>query len=210
MASDAYDLAGGGVRSTRNPGRRKGARVKKLHKKKLTTFFPAPKRGKQRMYARFVKVPKKTYTKLSKKTAYVRHKASDLVARPERCAWSCTLKTIQSKTPLQLIQMLTRAGFLKDWTKTTCPHCGKGRVNSLRCRKQGGQDVWVYRCGDRDCLQFISPQHSHPIFSNANGQDFVPLKNQAEILFCLVLNIKNYQPVMSQTRRARCVGVSLR
>ena len=64
--------------------------------------------------------------------------------------------------------------------------------------------MWVYRCGDRDCLQFISPQHSHPIFSNANGQDFVPLKNQAEILFCLVLNIKN-----SQTQRLLGAGKKL-
>jgi hypothetical protein len=197
MTSDAYDLAGGGERPT------KSARC-----------FPLPKRGKRRMFARTLKIKKKvkqqtkygrkqtkgnqlkanpTIKKLGKNikqwralwrnTPYVRHYDIDVVKRPERVAWPNNLNTLRTLTAKQLIQKLTKEGFLKDWTKTTCPHCNRGNVCNLRQRN--GCDTWEYRCGSCDIR--ISPHHSHPIFSNAWGKNFVSLKDQTEILFCLTL-----------------------
>ena len=174
MDGASYDLQGGaGMRQRRG------------------SAFPAPKKGKRRMYAKFLKISKPKWRKLYKTTPYVRHRAADAIRRPERVKWSASLKTIQGATDLQLVKTLTRAGFLKDWSASTCPHCGEGRVSSLVCRKQGERSLWSYRCRKYGCHKFISPHHSHPIFSNAWGCDFVPLKEQAEMLFCLVLGIKN-------------------
>ena len=96
--------------------------------------FGAPKKGKARMYARPVKLDKTKYSAHWKRTPHVRHGASRRV-QAARAKWS-------------LIAKMTAAGFLKAWSKHTCPHCGMGKVSPLEQTKAG---TWAYRCRRKNC-----------------------------------------------------------
>ena len=89
-----------------------------------------------------------------------------------------------------LVLELTKAGFLKDWTKHLCPHCGTGSVQPLTKRQSG---VWAYRCKKKGCQHFILPHMCHPVFSTAKGKSFKSLKEQTKLHFGLVLDLTAQQ-----------------
>ena len=72
--------------------------------------FPAPKRGKHRMYVKTLIGTKKTAK--WKNTKYVRAGKLTTKSRPERERWCCKLKDIQSASDKQLITMLRKHEIL--------------------------------------------------------------------------------------------------
>lgn len=152
--------------------------------------FPLAKRGKRRMYARPEKLDKKKFSALYKKTPYVRYGVKTTVKK-KSMKWSMSLKRIDQLTDRQLVTELTKAGFLKDWTTTFCPHCGQHGVRGLQKRTQDG--AWAYRCGKKNCQKFILPQHGHPVFSHGWGKNHKPFRQQVKLLLALTADVTHSQ-----------------
>jgi len=51
------------------------------------------------------------------------------------------MNEIQALGDQDLVLKMTADGFLKNWAKHTCPHCGKGRVAPLAKIRA----TWQYR-----------------------------------------------------------------
>ncbi len=78
---------------------------------------------------------------------------------------------------------MTKDGFLKDWQGEKCTNCNVGAFGPLTYY----HNTWVYRCSQ--CRVDIKPHHDHPIFNVSKGQDFVPLAEQASVLFCACADV---------------------
>jgi hypothetical protein len=149
-----------------------------------------PKRGKLRAFAKPEKLCKNKICALWKKTAYVRHGATRHTKR-NRAKWSMNLNTLNQLNEKQLIERLTRAGFLKDWTTCLCPNCGKDGVDKLQ--KYKGRASYVYRCTRKGCQRFILPHEQHPVFTQGWGRDHKTLKHQTQLLLGLIVGLTGTQ-----------------
>ena len=85
-----------------------------------------------------------------------------------------------------LVAMLREDGLLHSWEGSTCPHCRKGTLSKLSATK-GSSGPGKHRCSARQCHQFVSPHHNHPLLVNHWGSSSTPLSIQAALLL-LILN----------------------
>ena len=173
MDGAAYEVEGSGRgRSTccmQKAGQ--GGPMKRIAKRPASCF-PAPKRGKRRMYARPEKLDKKKLSALWKKTPYVRYGIKSHVKRKMQ-KWAMSIEKLDSLTELQVVHELTNAGFLKDWTQHFCPFCGAYNIGKLRRRKDSGS--LSYRCNDKGCQKHILPHANHMVFTTGWGRDYKSL-----------------------------------
>ena len=148
--------------------------------------FPKPKKGKWRMAAKSATKVKKMLKK--EKVAYTRHGCARPKSRGDRTGWKRTALELLKASDTEIIKLLVEDGILEDLAGTTCTKCLKGKLGSLSHRP--GRTSLVYRCGNKQCKVRVCPHNLHPIFSVADGQDYVPLQEQAAILFCALVNVK--------------------
>lgn len=88
-----------------------------------------------------VKLSKQKWSKQWKQIPYVRHGMHKRRTLLKRAKWSWSMNEIQALGDQDLVLKMTADGFLKNWAKHTCPHCGKGRVAPLAKIRA----TWQYR-----------------------------------------------------------------
>jgi hypothetical protein len=164
--------------------------------KKQSWFACSQKKGKLRLVAKNLikkkpstcKKPACAKSATTLNVPYVRHGAASRKNRMEQAQWSCNLKDIYAApSEKHLIDMLIKQGVLEDWDGASCPACGVGTLGPLRDIPGRG---WQYKCGHRHCRRILPAHHQHPVLSVASGSRFVPLQDQAAVLFCCVANVK--------------------
>ena len=94
--------------------------------KKPSACFPAPKKGKARLVMK--NVNKKKHPGWYTRVPYVRHGIKSHKARNDRVKWSCSLKKLLTIGDTEIVRMLKKDGFLKEWSGATCPHCNKASI----------------------------------------------------------------------------------
>ena len=152
------------------------------------------KKGKRRMCERILKRPCANSTRVLKRPStiaddvpYTRHGASILKSRRERNVWKRDLTQLLLATHEDVVNMLLQDGLLNDQEGRECPACHTGKLGKLK-RHPPVQDA-TYRCLRRGCQKRFLPHHGHPIFMVSRGQDHVPLRTQAAILFALLADV---------------------
>ena len=160
--------------------------------------YPSAKKGKRRLEERLSRRITKRIAKglrrrrVPRNVPYVppdQQKDSKL-QHNRRPPWCTSLPALAQMTEKQLIYHLRAVKFLRAWK--LCPHCSRGSVTKLRYVKGRGG---VQRCSNKRCKLFILPHARHPVFTTASGQNYVPLKAQALILFCRVAGLTPTQTV---------------
>ena len=157
--------------------------MKKVMKASMKKFF-IPKRGKARQNAKKKPASKEVPAKIP----YVRMGQKTEKNVMHRSRWGTSTKKLQNASHKQLIDTLTKGGFLPKWEGQACPHCAIGHLGPLKL-VPGRGDRWVHRCRRDRCRKFVQPHDFHPIFCGGAGNSVTKLQDQAAILLCAAAGV---------------------
>ena len=128
-----------------------------------------------------------TPMKKLKPVPYVRHSGVQTKFRKERVHFGVLVQGFLSMRLQPLFRQLQKDGILPEWKGKACPHCGTGRLQSLRFFKDG--KVWARKCAAKHCRKYIQPHDFHPVFQNGSGASYTSLGHQAAALCCALAGV---------------------
>ena len=146
--------------------------------------YPSAKKGKRRPQERLASTRKTSNHPRKPPWKNNQKKDGPAHARLDRQTWDTSLTALATMTELSLVKYLRALKILPTWA--CCPRCKVGYLSPLRCIAGRGL---VQKCTRKNCRKFVAPHFKHPVFELGHGQSSVPLRLQAQVLFCLAVNI---------------------
>ena len=156
-------------------------------KKRPTATIPASfsnwpkKRGKARQYGKH----KTRSPKLGgeHEVPYVRHGEYSRKNRSGRVFWKRDIPSLMLAPDEEIINILIADEFLPTMEGAVCPRCRSGILGKLT--KHPSRSL-SHRCNNRDCVAYVRPHDSHPLFWFGRGEGSESLQHQSAALFCLI------------------------
>ena len=146
--------------------------------------FPAPKRGVGRMV---LKKPVSNKTSSWNKIAYQRHSQGGGCLRVDQTKWRRTIQELIKASDTGIIKILKQDKFLPEWSGAVCPKCEAGVLGTLQ-QHAGRNGLW-HRCNKKNCQQYVSPIHLHPIFTATPGPEGHSLQMQSAALLLRLCSV---------------------
>ena len=134
-----------------------------------------------------LKKPVSNKTSSWNKVAYQRHSQGGGCLRVDQTKWRRTIQELIKASDTGIIKILKQDKFLPEWSGAVCPKCEAGVLGTLQ-QHAGRNGLW-HRCNKKNCQQYVSPIHLHPIFTATPGPEGHSLQMQSAALLLRLCSV---------------------
>ena len=134
-----------------------------------------------------LKKPVSNKTSSWNKVAYQRHSQGGGCLRVDQTKWRRTIQELIKASDTGIIKILKQDKFLPEWSGAVCPKCEAGVLGTLQ-QHAGRNGLW-HRCNKKNCQQYVSPIHFHPIFTATPGPEGHSLQMQSAALLLRLCSV---------------------